>query len=153
VEPFKKITHIILRIFWFKFLLESMILKLLQYVGAHLNKSAWTKVYVKVCMGRLPYLPLPTVKNNKVIKYFFTIKYNLVTSYCLFHCALLNFVFCIGHKVTAIRKGRRSQLLNDLCIFSIKKIIIILKNIFNTLIGIVFGEIFLLPPSTAHNFV
>jgi len=40
-----------------------------------------------------------------------------------------------GHKVPAINKERRSQLLNDFCIFLTK------KSIFNTL-DVVFDEIF-----------
>jgi len=49
--------------------------------------------------------------------------------------------------MSAINKGRRSQILADFCIFSTK-----IKSIFNTL-DVVFEEIFLLFPSTAHNFV
>jgi len=71
---FQKITHfkhISIQIFALKH-----DLKLLQYVGAHLNKSRESLLsLLKVCLGRSTYLPLLTVKNNKAIKNVFTIKY------------------------------------------------------------------------------
>jgi len=47
--------------------------------------------------------------------------------------------------VPANNKGKRSQLLNDFCIF------LTIKSIFNTL-DVVFGEIFLLPHINSTQF-